>query len=129
MEDTTVGGIPCFTWTIRKYLPENKQKREFSYRIQMFLLTYVTYSLFNMARRPIAVVKSKIIEECTGAQSVNNSEDGSEGWCNETFLVSSTQEIMGLMDFVYVFSYGVRNITLFYSKIKSKLSISHTIET
>ena len=108
MEDKPVGGVPCFARLIHKFMPKNKRKREAVYRIQMVILTYIIYSLFNMTRRPLSVVKSKILDECN---STDYSFDVNGTWCEKSIYSRNPEELLGLMDFLFTFSYGVSNFS------------------
>lgn len=107
MEDQRVGGAPFFARTFQRFLPKTKKKRELLFRIQAFVITYITYSVFNGARRPLAVMKLKVIEECnlTHLRDMNNTT--SNEWCEDTLIASSTEELMGFLDSAFIGVYGV----------------------
>lgn len=107
MEDSPVGGVPIVLWMTRRLLPKNKKKREFVYKIRMIIFTYFIYALFNMSRRPIAVVKSRIIGECK--KSENGTTNDTDNWCYEMHNYATPEVALGLLDFILLITYAVSN--------------------
>lgn len=81
----------------------------FSYKFFIYLLTFITYTTYHLARKPFSVVKAVLCPECAHANLTNYS--GSAGWApfNE-----GKNALLGYVDYAWLFSYAT---ALYFSGI------------
>eukprot|EP00731_Ephydatia_muelleri_P030045 Em0021g568a len=81
----------------------------FSYKFFVYLLTFITYTTYHLARKPFSVVKAVLCPQCSVANLTNYS--GPTGWApfNE-----GKNALLGYVDYAWLFSYA---IALYFSGI------------
>lgn len=88
-----------------------------SYRASILILTFVTYALYHMSRRPLSIAKKTLGPECNlsnktqlvvNGTSITNMDDADcpQGWKPFDDPESGT-ELLGLLDSCFLFSYAI----------------------
>ncbi|KAG8198313.1 hypothetical protein JTE90_021564 [Oedothorax gibbosus] len=103
-------GAPIGVTLMQKCFSLGKYRRTF-YQTTVLLLTFLAYTAFHMSRRPLAVVKNSLNQNCSKltpppGMILNNSTINN--WCDwAPFDKKDANRLLGLLDSVYVFAYAV----------------------
>lgn len=78
--------------------------KENRYKVAVLFWTFIAYGCFHLSRRPFSVVKSELNRNCTNLTPSIDTHN-STTWCDwEPF---DSNNMLGLMDSVYLFSYAI----------------------
>ncbi|CAL1295644.1 unnamed protein product [Larinioides sclopetarius] len=87
------------------------QHRRTVYQTSVLILTFLAYTAYHMSRRPLAVVKNSLNQDCSrltpppGTLLNNYTIDT---WCDwAPFDKKNANRLLGVLDSVYVFSYAI----------------------
>lgn len=103
-------GAPAGVLLLQQCFSLGKYRRAV-YQGSVLFLTFVAYTTFHMSRRPLAVVKNSLNQDCSkltpppGLILNNHTRDN---WCDwAPFDKSNANRLLGLLDSVYVFAYAI----------------------
>ncbi|GFY52478.1 glucose-6-phosphate exchanger SLC37A2 [Trichonephila inaurata madagascariensis] len=103
-------GAPITVLLLQKCCSLGKYRRTV-YQTSVLVLTFLAYTAYHMSRRPLAVVKNSLNQNCSRltpppGMILNNSTI--DNWCDwAPFDKKNANRLLGLLDSVYVFSYAV----------------------
>ncbi|KFM64549.1 Sugar phosphate exchanger 2, partial [Stegodyphus mimosarum] len=103
-------GAPIGVILLQKCCSLGKYRRTI-YQTSVLILTFIAYTTFHMSRRPLAVVKNSLNQDCSrltppAGMILNNVTIYS--WCNwAPFDKADANRLLGVLDSVYVFAYAI----------------------
>jgi len=91
--------VPVYKKLMKDCLPH---KKHYIYQALVLILTYITYTCYHAAKRPISVVKGELSPNCTKYPEPNKT-------CNAwaPFENSNSKELFGLLDCAFLMSYAL----------------------
>lgn len=103
-------GAPIGILMLQKCFSLGKYRRQV-YQGSVLFLTFMAYTSFHLSRRPLAVVKNSLNQNCTKLTPPPNlilTNDTLHNWCDwAPFDKHNANRLLGLLDSVYVFAYAV----------------------
>ncbi|XP_015928183.1 glucose-6-phosphate exchanger SLC37A2 [Parasteatoda tepidariorum] len=103
-------GRPVGVVFLQRFFTLGKYRRKV-YQTSVLCLTFIAYTAYHMSRRPLAIVKNSLNQDCSrltpppGVIINNNTRDN---WCDwAPFDQSNANRLLGVLDAVYVFAYAV----------------------
>ncbi|KAK4323135.1 hypothetical protein Pmani_006137 [Petrolisthes manimaculis] len=86
-------------------VPERKRYKIYS--SWMWILTFLTYCSYHMARKPISVVKNVLDKNCSEVTPPPGTDTNSSHWCNwPPFNEDNASELLGYIDSTFLFTYA-----------------------
>lgn len=103
-------GAPVGVTLLQKCFSLGKYRRTV-YQTSVLVLTFFAYTAFHMSRRPLAVVKNSLNQNCsklTPPPGMILTNSTANNWCDwAPFDQKDANRLLGLLDSVYVFAYAV----------------------
>ncbi|XP_006819727.1 glucose-6-phosphate exchanger SLC37A2-like [Saccoglossus kowalevskii] len=104
--------------------------RDNGYRLWVIILTFLGYTSYHLSRKPISVVKSILNRNCSVSLEndqyidINAANHSDPCWCCwAPFDKDNAQELLGSLDYAYLFSYA---IAMFFSgHIGERMNLRH----
>ena len=86
-----------------------KISRLIFYRVHIFLLTYLTYTAFQITRRPLSVVKTVLTQNCSQLDGIDRLDlQNDPNWCSwPPFIGRESTNLFAWLDFTFRLSYAV----------------------
>ncbi|CAO1327504.1 unnamed protein product [Diamesa tonsa] len=102
-------GITLVTKLASKCCPRVNFNRFLLYKVSVLFLTYVAYVCYHMTRKPIAVVKSVLHQNCSDVlPRPDNIAPGNQTWCDyPPFDGPDANALLGILDSSFLFSYAI----------------------
>ncbi|XP_013111157.2 glucose-6-phosphate exchanger SLC37A2 [Stomoxys calcitrans] len=96
-------GVLAVKALAHKCCPQLRWKKETVFKISIFALTYMAYTCYHMARKPISVVKSVLHTNCSETV-VHNSSSSDCGYA--PFDDSNAPALFAALDSAFLFAYA-----------------------
>ncbi|XP_054709352.1 glucose-6-phosphate exchanger SLC37A2-like [Uloborus diversus] len=103
-------GAPIGVILLQKCCSLGKYRRVI-YQASVLLLTFAAYTTFHLSRRPLAVVKNSLNQDCsklTPPPDIVLNNLTRHNWCDwAPFDQKNANRLLGILDSVYVFAYAI----------------------
>lgn len=103
-------GAPICIELIQEFFSFGKYKRLF-YQSSVLILTFAAYVSYHLARRPLAIVKNSLNQDCsklTPPPDLIITNETLHNWCDwAPFDKDNANSLLGILDAVFLFAYAI----------------------